>query len=74
MLMNDINIQVDHIYREANQLANFMAYLTAYLDNMQAFHSFRHLPNQAKTILNTDKCQLPSLRIRPGKGIISRDA
>lgn len=73
-IMEDVNIQVVHVYREANQLADFMANLAIHSDGTQKFHTFSQLPSQARGILNTDKHQIPILRIRPGRGITSTDA
>ncbi|KAH0725552.1 hypothetical protein KY284_001417 [Solanum tuberosum] len=53
-----------HIFREANQLADFIANIAIDQEGIQQFHSFIQLRSMEKTILNMDKSQLPTIRVR----------
>lgn len=63
-IMGELNIHVNHIYREANQLADLIANIAINQVEKLQFNSFIQLPTAAKMILNMDKHQVPSLRIR----------
>lgn len=61
-LMELINNQLHHIYKEDNYLADVAAN-PAITGGMQQFGSFDKLPSMARKILNIDKQQIPLLRI-----------
>ncbi|KAK4718231.1 hypothetical protein R3W88_016569 [Solanum pinnatisectum] len=68
-LMKSLNIQIRHIFREANQLAEFIT--TTTIDQEQEgklqYQHFNQLPGKAKGILNIDKQQIPTIRIKTRK-------
>ncbi|PHT39376.1 hypothetical protein CQW23_22949 [Capsicum baccatum] len=53
-----LNMHISHTYREANQLADYMANIAIEHDQMLQFHEFNQLPSQAKKIINMDKQQI----------------
>lgn len=63
-LSKSSNIIFKHIFREGNQLADFITNLAIQQEGKHQFSSFQQLPSYARRILNTDKYQLPSLRIK----------
>ncbi|WMV37078.1 hypothetical protein MTR67_030463 [Solanum verrucosum] len=65
-MMKIINIQIRHIFREANQLADFITNIAIEqeLEGKQQYQHFNQLPSRAKRILNMDKQQISSIRIR----------
>lgn len=64
-LMQQLNIHIIHIFREANQLADFITNTAIDSEGMLQFNNFNQLPSRAKRILNIDKMQIPNLRVRP---------
>ncbi|XP_060211803.1 uncharacterized protein LOC132639368 [Lycium barbarum] len=71
MILKDINrlirgqtVKVDHIYREGNCLADFLANYVFDFPGTQQFNTFQELPSIARKLLNIDKAQIPNLRIR----------
>lgn len=63
-LMNTLHIHIKHIFREANQLADLIANTTIDQEEKQQFLNFNQLPSRAKKILNMDKQQIATIRIR----------
>lgn len=63
-LMGGLQIQIRHTFREANQLADFLANKTVNKTQCMQFSSFLELPSMARRILNTDKYQVPTVRIK----------
>lgn len=59
-----MNIIIKHILRVGNQLADYLANMTFLAENKLTFHSFNQLPTLAKGMLNTDKHDIPMIRIR----------
>ncbi|WMV24101.1 hypothetical protein MTR67_017486, partial [Solanum verrucosum] len=59
-----VQVQIQHIYREGNRLANCIANLAFDNQSRLVYNSFSELPSQAKRILNLDKNQYPNLRIK----------
>jgi len=59
-----LNVHVQHIFREANQLADYIANTTINKKDKHGYHHFSHLPSLGKKILNIDKQQIPTLRIK----------
>lgn len=59
-----IDLQVKHINREGNALADYIANLATDNISKLSFHSFQKLPSKERKIFNIEKAQIPSLRIR----------
>ena len=57
MIMGTIQIQIVHIFREVNQLANCITNISINQENRQQYHIFQDLPSIARKILNMDKKQ-----------------
>lgn len=66
-IVESMNIQVRHIYREANQFADYLANLAITQEEKVNFTSFNQLPTGAKKIINIDKQQIPTVRLRTRK-------
>lgn len=62
--MKRLQVQVQHIYREGNQLADILANTAFSNSGKHVFHSFKDLPTTARRIVNSDKSQTPYIRIR----------
>ncbi|KAK4706221.1 hypothetical protein R3W88_034223 [Solanum pinnatisectum] len=62
--LKKIEVTIHHIFREGNKLADYMANLAIDSNNKQSFNSFQQLPTMGKKIINTEKAQIPSLRVR----------
>ncbi|WMV45249.1 hypothetical protein MTR67_038634 [Solanum verrucosum] len=56
--------KLKHILREGNQIADYLANLTINQTNKQEFNGFTNLPTTDKRIINMDKSQTLSIRIR----------
>lgn len=63
-LMQVIQAQIVHVYREANQLADYITNIAINSDEKHQFFHFTQLPIPARRILNLDKQQVPTIRIR----------
>jgi len=63
-VIQKINVQVWHVFREANQLADFIANTAINSEQKLTFQQFNQLPSKGKKILNIDKQQVPSVRIK----------
>lgn len=50
-----MSVHVNHIFREANQLKNYIANTTINSKVKQQFHNFMDLPNKGRKLVNTDK-------------------
>lgn len=57
-------VTLQHIFREGNQLANYLANHAVEEGRKMKFHNFGELPTKGRNILNTDKYQIPTIRIR----------
>ncbi|WMV53847.1 hypothetical protein MTR67_047232, partial [Solanum verrucosum] len=51
-----------HIYREGNKLADYLANLAINSTKKKTFSSFQQLPSLGRKIINMEKAQIPSLR------------
>ncbi|KAK6777995.1 hypothetical protein RDI58_024713 [Solanum bulbocastanum] len=60
-------VKIQHLVRERNQLVDFLANHAAEIDMKVKYRSFKELPPIGRKIINTDKQQIPSLRIRKRK-------
>lgn len=58
------NINVQHIFREGHKLADFLANHAAQEEKEIRFEHFNSLPKMGRQIINTNKQQIPYLRIR----------
>ncbi|XP_060187285.1 uncharacterized protein LOC132616711 [Lycium barbarum] len=56
-------VVIEHIYREGNKLVDHLANLALDTGDIQ-FNSFHDMESHCKRIVNSDKLQLPCLRIR----------
>lgn len=52
------------IFREENQLADFIPNTTTDKEEKHQFHNFIQLPSMGRQILNIDKNQIPPVRIK----------
>ncbi|KAK6780293.1 hypothetical protein RDI58_022477 [Solanum bulbocastanum] len=66
-MLKQMHVQIHHIFREANQLADFIANTAIDKEEKQQFHNFIQLPSMGRRILNTDKHQIPSVRVKTRK-------
>lgn len=66
-------VEITHIYREANQLVDCIVNLAFGQKDKQQYQSFIELPSIARRIMDIDKSQVPSLRVKT-KSIINREA
>ena len=57
MIMGTIQIQIVHIFREVNQLANCITIISINQENTQQYHIFQDLHSSARMILNMDNQQ-----------------
>lgn len=62
--MMQMEIEVIHIFRKANQLADYIVNKTFTQDNKIHYFQFYQLPTTARGILNMDKHQVPAIRVR----------
>ncbi|XP_060181532.1 uncharacterized protein LOC132611140 [Lycium barbarum] len=65
--MRHLNMDIKHVFRKGNQLADFLANTALQHDELLEFHCFQDLPSMGRKIINMDKSQIPSLRIRTRK-------
>lgn len=59
-----MNVQLMHVYREENQLADLITNEAFKIEGKQIYLNFQQLPNKGKRILNLDKHQVPAIKIR----------
>ncbi|KAH0708987.1 hypothetical protein KY284_010414 [Solanum tuberosum] len=64
VLMEITKVRIQHTLREGNNLADFIANAVIGAVGLVQFNTFISLPTKGKCILNMDKAQVPSLRIR----------
>lgn len=58
------HIQINHIFREGNKLAEYMANLATNESTTLVYNSFTQLSKEGHQIININKAQIPSIRIR----------
>ncbi|XP_060190450.1 uncharacterized protein LOC132619619 [Lycium barbarum] len=61
------NIKVEHCFREANRVADYLAKNAAGSQNFTLYDSYQQLPVGAKGLFQLDKSQMPSIRIKYDK-------
>lgn len=67
-LCQHCKVQIQHIFREGNALAaDYLANLAFDMQGRIVFTPFTEMPAQARRMLNMDKQQIPTLRIRTKK-------
>ncbi|KAH0712341.1 hypothetical protein KY285_007894 [Solanum tuberosum] len=66
-MLGKITVNVRHIFREANQLADCIANSAVNTEDKQIFLNFQQLPSKGRKLLNIDKYQVPSVRIKTRK-------
>lgn len=66
-MISQLNFQIQHIFREANQLADHIANTVSNQENSRKFLSFNQLTSKGKSILVTDKKRIPTVRIKTRK-------
>ncbi|KAH0679660.1 hypothetical protein KY284_020745 [Solanum tuberosum] len=64
VMVEQINMQVQHIFRETNQLADYVANTAINTEAKQVFLNFNQLPSKGRKLLNIDKHNIPSFRIK----------
>ena len=57
MIMEKIQIQTVHTFREANQLVHSITNTTINQENRKQYHRFKDLPSIKRKIINMDKQQ-----------------
>lgn len=58
------HVQVKHIFREANQLADYLVNMALDQAEFVQIQSFHNLPSRGRRIINMDKQQILSLQIK----------
>ncbi|XP_060195447.1 uncharacterized protein LOC132624733 [Lycium barbarum] len=64
ILVNSHDISTRHCYREANKVADRLAAQSHSQDGLCIFNTFASLPEQIRGLLNTDRWNLPSIRVK----------
>ncbi|KAK6791865.1 hypothetical protein RDI58_010946 [Solanum bulbocastanum] len=57
-------VTIKHIYREGNQMADYLANFAIGQTTIQEYVNFAELPTIGKHIINIDKAQIPTIRIK----------
>ncbi|KAH0649965.1 hypothetical protein KY284_029877 [Solanum tuberosum] len=60
--MEGAEVSISHCYREANQVAGFLAKLASSSGNGTFYFSYQQLPKEAKGLFQLDRWQLPCIR------------
>lgn len=63
-LIQGMNVQLCHIFKERNQLADSLINSVINQAGIQQFWNFSQMPSQSRLICNMDKYQISSLRIK----------
>ncbi|KAH0669829.1 hypothetical protein KY289_024322 [Solanum tuberosum] len=59
-----LNIQVTHVFKEGNYLADSLANRAYEQEGKQIYNNFQELPSICRKILNADKSQIPNIQIK----------
>lgn len=60
--MDCCTTKIQHMYRESNSLADYMANLVLECMGKHDYKSFAELPKKRKALVNLDKAQVPNIR------------
>lgn len=63
-LVDAIGLFIGHCFREANEVADRMAYLSHPLEETHIYNYLQTMPRQVKGLLNVDRWQFPSFQIK----------
>lgn len=63
-LLRDKKMRFSHVYREGNAVADSLANYAIDEEISGTFEEFHQLPAQARKLINVDKAQIPSFRVR----------
>ena len=63
-LLRDKKMRFSHVYREGNAVADSLANYAIDEEISGTFEEFHQLPAQARKLINVDKAQIPSVRVR----------
>ncbi|XP_059277807.1 uncharacterized protein LOC132031987 [Lycium ferocissimum] len=66
-LVEENGFNISHWFREANKPADKLASFSHSTNGIQVFNSFSVVPRSVRGLINLDKWNLPSFRIRPVK-------
>jgi len=66
-IMQKINATITHTFREGNCLANSLANIAIESQAEHQYFSFKEMPLTERRILNAEKAQIPTLKIRNRK-------
>ncbi|XP_075092125.1 uncharacterized protein LOC142172415 [Nicotiana tabacum] len=66
-MKDNFNVIFQHVFREGNSLADFIANIVFSFAGTFEFHSFSELPSAGRRLINIDKSQSPNLRDRIAK-------
>lgn len=62
--MNKQQAVIQHIFRKENNLADYLANMTYSQTSKLVFYTFNELSCSAKKFVNSDKSQVPYIRIK----------
>ncbi|XP_019246545.1 PREDICTED: uncharacterized protein LOC109226206 [Nicotiana attenuata] len=62
-LKGNFNVIFQHVFREGNSVADFIANIVFSFASTSEFHSFSKLPSAGRRLINLDKSQTPNLRV-----------
>lgn len=66
-IRNHFNVIFQHVLREGNTVANFIANIVFSFAGITQFHSYNDLPSAGRRLINLDMSQTPHLRVRIAK-------
>jgi len=72
-IMPHMVVTIKHIFREANQLADYITNVAINKVGKQHFQNFNQLTSMGRRILNIDKQQIPSIKVKTRKIYINNN-
>ncbi|WMV18303.1 hypothetical protein MTR67_011688 [Solanum verrucosum] len=66
-IVEDHGYHISHCFREANKPADKLASLSHGAEEIHVFNSFSSLPKQVRGLINMDRWEFPSFRMKPVK-------
>lgn len=66
-IRNHFNVIFQHVFREGNTVADFIANTVFCFAGTTQFLSYNNLPSAGMRLINLDKSQTPNLRVRIAK-------